>query len=133
MLVIASHLLKTLTAALVAVAFALLPMMGTAIADASHAGIHEITGCSSDLQPGMGQQHAMPGSENAKSGGCNHSPAQKTNCCLGTSCPSVQMLELPSFAVPTPGLALAIEPTTTATSEQGLHPAPTPRPPRLSI
>lgn len=129
----ASHLLRTLTAVLVTVAFALLPMMEAAMADASHGGMHAVPGCSSELQPGMGQQNAMQDVGSAKSGECNQSPVQKANCCFGTSCPSVQMLESPSFAVPALGLALTIEPTATATSERGLHPAPTPRPPRLSI
>lgn len=127
------HVLKALTAALVVVAFALLPMMGGAMADSAHENMHQATNCTSDLQPGMTQRHIISAFDLGQTGGCNHAPAQKSNCCLGTFCPSVQMLESSAIAVPMPGMALAVKPAIPSAVERGLHPAPAQRPPRLFI
>ncbi|TXH38884.1 MAG: hypothetical protein E6Q98_01410 [Rhodospirillaceae bacterium] len=127
------HVVRTLTAALVAVAFALLPLMGDASMSSKHHNVTHTAACAGDFQSKMSISHHSVMSDSGQKGDCGRIPVQKTNCCLGTFCPSVQMVELTSIDLPTPQMTNGVRQAISSATGYGLQPAPTPRPPRQFI
>jgi len=127
------HRWKVLAVAIIATALAFLPLMGGVSANASPAGMSHELGCSNAGAVANGHAFYMGHTDIRNVGHCDQAPIQKVACCLGTSCPTVQLVELISIAIPLPGIASRIRPIPFATVGWGLHPAPALRPPRQFI
>lgn len=126
------HMIRAVTAALVVAALALMPVAGNALTSPTHmVASHAV--CSGELQSGTAASHHMALVGSAQKNDCGRFSGQKDNCCLGTTCSSVQMAELPSMTLPTPGAMASVMRVSSTTTVSGLHPAPSPKPPRLVI
>lgn len=126
------HMIRAVTAALVVAALALMPVAGNALMSPTHI-VANHTVCSGEFQTGTTAGHHMAPVGSAQKNDCGRVSGQKDNCCLGTTCSSVQMAELPSMALPTPGPISHVKTVPSTTTGSGLHPAPSPKPPRLVI
>lgn len=125
------QVIRVVTAALVVAAFALLPAMGDVMATSNHMAIAHVA-CSGQLEIGAPAGHYVV-TGNTHRNDCGQFPGEKSNCCLGTFCSSIQMAELPRIDLPAPTVTLSIDQPTSVVTGHGLHPAPSPRPPRLFI
>lgn len=127
------HIVTAVTAAFIIAAFVLLPLMGKTTAQSMHAGEHHAAMCSDGYQSSTTGDHHLLMQDGASKDDCGHVPVQKSNCCPGAFCPSVQMVALASVDLPIPGVTLGIRQPISSATGHGLHPAPSPKPPRLAI
>jgi len=128
------HLFRIVAVALIATVFGLLPLMGGAMVSPAHAGMIHAAGCSGDQPATRARDYVVQVRSDTDIDHCGHVPGQEAACCLGASCPTLQMVELMAIIVPLPNITADIKPArSSATAGQGERPAPTPRPPRQLI
>jgi len=127
------HLARYVAIPLIAAAFALLPLMAGAEANPKLSWMIHAAHCSGDHMATMAGSQSAQVSSDGNTHLCGHTPAQKAACCLGASCPMVQMVELTTLVIPLPGIATEIKSAISPVAGQGLRLAPAPKPPRQFI